>query len=91
MPSGETRTAEALKPRKALAASGKSRTVGTARSTYSGKRSTRESWRAIQSPMRLAPVRLDRGQGLRRRQGHDMDAAGVAQDGRDRPKARQSR
>src|SRR5918993_1284955 len=52
IPSGATRTAEALKPRKALAASGKSRTVGRARSTYSGKRSTRESWRAIQSPTR---------------------------------------
>ena len=59
MPSVATRTAEALKPRKALAASGKSRTVGTARSTYSGKRSTRESWRATQSPTPVAPVRLD--------------------------------
>src|SRR4030088_1541015 len=46
------RTAEALKPRSALAASGKSRTVGEARSTYSGKRSARDSWRASQSPIR---------------------------------------
>ena len=82
MPSLETRTAEALKPRKALAASGKSRTVGTARSTYSGKRSTRESWRATQSPTRSPQCGSTRGHGLRRRQGHDMDAAGVAQDGR---------
>src|ERR1044072_1014636 len=52
MPSGDTRTAEALQPRSALAPWGKPRPVGPARSTYAGKRSTRLSWRATQSPTR---------------------------------------
>jgi len=50
MPSPPMRTAEALNPRSALAASGKSPIDGPTFSTSFGKRSERVSWRAIQSP-----------------------------------------
>ena len=82
MPSGETRTADALKPRKALAASGKSRTVGTDALDTSGKRSTRD--RPAGNPLAdpLAQPGRRRGRLLQGRGADDVDTAGVAQERR---------
>ena len=73
------RTAEALKPRSALAASGKSRVVGDGAFDILGKAvGTRQlAGDPVADP--LAQLRLRRIRLLRRRQRHDVDAAGLAQ------------
>ena len=82
MPSGETRTAEALKPRKRARRLGKVAHRGDGTLDILGEAIDARELAGDPVADAVAPVRLDTGHGLRRRQGHDVDAAGVAQDGR---------
>ena len=69
MPSGATRTAEALKPRSALAASGKSRTVGDGTLDILGEAVDARELAGDPVADPVAPARLRRrGRFLRRRQ-----------------------